>query len=86
MYKFLLLTILSLTFTGCDKPQWKIDEERAYAESDTLIITQAGKYTKTYFTKKNSIVFNSTNTCITFTDLLIYKDTAACGTFTITGK
>ena len=86
MHKLVILILLSLAFIGCDKPQWRLDEERAYAESDTLIITPAGRYTKTYFTKKNSIISNSTNTCITFTNLLLYKDVATCGTFTITGK
>lgn len=85
MYK-LLLILLSLVFTGCDKPQWKIDEERAYAKSDTRIITQAGKYTQSYFTNESSIVFNQTNTCITFNNLLTDTKTMACGTFTITGK
>ena len=86
MYKSTILILLSLVLIGCDKPQWRIDEERAYAEADTLVITQSGKYTKAYFTKKHSITFNSTNTCVTFTNLLLNKDVSACGTFTITGK
>ena len=86
MHKLVILILLSLAFIGCDKPQWRLDEERAYAESDTLIITQAGKYTQSYFTNESSITFNQTNTCVTFNDLLTSTKTMACGTFTITGK
>lgn len=89
MYKLLAIILVSsllLLLTGCDKPQWIVDEELAYSNCDTLIKTSEGKYYKTYYTKNSTIVFNSTNTCITFTDLLTKSSTTACGTFTIKAK
>lgn len=89
MYKLLAIILVSsllLLLTGCDKPQWRVNEDLAYSNCDTLVKTSEGKYHKTYFTKNNTIVFNSTNTCITFTDLLTKSSTTTCGTFTIATK
>lgn len=85
MYKLLFLVSMFL-LTGCDKPQWAIGEERARKNCDILVITSEGKYSKTYYTKNNTIVFNSSNTCITFTDLITESNTTTCGTFAIVAK
>ena len=84
MYKLLLIPFL---FVGCiDKPKWKIDQENAFAKADSIIMATEGKYSVQYYTLNNTIVFNSTNTCVTFKDLLHNTTTMTCGTFTIQGK
>lgn len=85
MYKLLLLVSIFL-LTGCDKPQWRIKEEPAYANCDTIVVTSEGKYSKTYPTKSSTITFNTSSTCITFLDLLTNFNTTTCGTFSIRGN
>lgn len=88
MHKLLAIISISslLLLTGCIKSQRTIDRELAYEKCDTIIVTQDGKFTKSYFTKNDSIVFNSTNTCITFIDMFTKAKTITCGTFTIKAK
>lgn len=86
MNNLLIPLIMAYIFVGCGKPQWRINEDKAFAKADILIITSEGRYSKTYFSLSDSIKFNSTNTCISFSDLLSNSQATTCGSFTIKGK